>query len=296
MNKQHAILLFFVLCLLLSCKGNTVKNDVVISVAQDAKKYLHDGVYAYHNARWTKAQRLFQQALLLYQSVDNQQGVLHSYINLSEVALALRHFTQSKQYLAHAATRAKYANSDYANHNARISLLYALIALRQNQLVKAIHKLQAILPAFTGVIADSVPNNIQIVAIASRTEIAFLQKKQAELWTRRYANALPKMVYQSTNNKARLLRFQADLLVQQGTAYAINKATTKMQQALSLYQQNQLRTGIASTLLALAQHYKNQQRWQQAQDYLQRSLAVYNFLGNNKQVQLITAMLQAMPQ
>ncbi len=291
MNRQsgHCFLLL-ILLLLNSCGGNSVSKPTVLV---DVEAYSNDGIEAYTNAQWSKAQRFFNKALLLYQGMDNQQGVLLSTINLAEVSLAIHAYPESKQYLAQATNIAKY--DEFQNYRARINLLYGLNLLQQKQLTEAENIFQKLLPVFDDVSVVSIPNNIQIAAIASLTNIAFLKKQNALLWTRRYANALQKTANKSPNRKARLLRFQASLLLQQGVA-SETEAEEKMQQALFLYKENLSRVGTAVTLFELAQYYRKKHRWQETQDYFNRSKAVYRFLKNDEKVKLITEMLAQIKQ
>lgn len=268
-----------------SCGGDSVSKP---SVLVDAEGYTNDGIQAYSNAQWSKAKHLFNKALLLYQGMDNQKGVLLSTINLAEVSLAVHDHAQSKQYLTHTTRIAAY--DLFQHYSSRISLLYAVIALQQKQLAEAEQILRQILPEFDNVNPISTPDSIQIAAVASQTKIAFLKKHNELLWTRRYENVLQKTANKSADRVARLLRFQATLLLQQG-AGAENKAETMMQQALALYKENLSRAGIAATLLELAQFYRTKHRWQEAKDYLNRSKAVYNFLGDDGKVKLITSIL-----
>ncbi|NOQ34653.1 MAG: hypothetical protein GQ569_02000 [Methylococcaceae bacterium] len=288
MNKQtiinYAKSVAILACLLLNgCGGNSASKAAVFV---DVETYTSNGIAAYANSKWNQAQNYFSKALELYQGIDHQEGILLSYINLAEVSLSQHNYHESKQYLTLAAA---IANDDLLqNYRPRINLLYALIALQQKQLMEAETILQKILPTFEGVMAVSIPNTIQLAAIASQTKIAFLKKQDESLWTHRYENSLEKAANKNTDRKARLLRFQASLLLQQGEE---KKAEAKMQQALALYKQNVSRQGIAVTLLELARHYQTKQHWQEARDYLKRSKAVYNFLGDNEKVKLITEIL-----
>ncbi len=72
----------------------------------------------------------FNKALLLYQGVDDQEGVLLSSINLAEVALAQHDDAAATHYLTLAG---RIATDDFFQHyQPRISLLYGRLALQQN--------------------------------------------------------------------------------------------------------------------------------------------------------------------
>lgn len=277
-------LFFLAIFLLLNgCGGNSVNKPNILI---DVEAYTNNGIQAYTNAEWGAAQSFFDKALQLYQGIDYQKGVLLSYINLAEVSLAQHNYDKSHEYLTYATAIAKY--DSFQRYRSRITLLYGLIALQQKKLTEAEHILQNILPAFNDDHLVVMPTVIQLSALASQTKIAFLKKQDEALWTRRYENALKKAENKNTDREARLFRFQSSLLLQQGFE---NEAELKMKQALFLYKENLSRVGIAITLLELAQFYQMKQRWQEAQDYLNRSKVVYNFLGNDEKIKLITELL-----
>ncbi len=279
----NKVLLFLAICFILSGCGGAVNRPVVFV---DAEEYTADGIQAYTNAEWHKAQRFFNKALQLYQGVDDQEGALLSYINLAEVSLNLHDYSQTNLYLSNAEAIATY--QAFQKYSARISLLYGLSALQQNQLTEAEHILQEILPAFDESTLLSMPNTTQLAVISSMTKIAFLNKHDEVLWTKRYASALKKIANESTDREARLLRYQSDLLLQQE---ADRKAESKKLQALALYKSKQSREGIAATLLELAQYYRSKQQWQVAFVYFNRSKSVYQFLGDVEKVKLIDGFI-----
>jgi hypothetical protein len=186
---------------------------------------------------------LFTRALSLYQGIDDQQGILYSHINLAEVALSKREYSTVERHLDLAADIVKKVS--LRQYQGRISLLYALNALQQKKTALAESLLQALLPEFDGDKPLTIPDNIQIAAIANRTKIAFVQKQGEQLWTLRYANALKLTTINNPDLDARLLRFQSSLMLGQGNH---EKAESKLQQALSNYKISLSRTGIATTL------------------------------------------------
>jgi len=289
MNRPYCRVFFLIMGLLLiGCGAEAVRRPAVLI---DAEEYSRAGLQAYGDAEWRSAQHFFNKALLLYQGVDDQEGVLLSSINLAEVALAQHDDAAAKHYLTLAD---RIATDDFFQHyQPRISLLYGRLALQQKQWAEAAHRLREILPVFKGVRAVSVPDNTQIAAIASQVKLAFWRKQDELLWVQRYAHALKQTAHNNRDRQARLLRFQADLLLQQG---AVADAESKLQQALLLYKQGLSRVGIAVTLLELAQYYQASQRWQDAQEYLTRSRAVYHLLGDDEKVKQMTDLLAPVKQ
>lgn len=250
------------------------------------ENYSVDGLQAYAEEDWVRAQRLFNRALSLNQSIDNRLGALTSHINLVEVALALHDDQTAHRHLALATDIVKI--DALKSYQPRITLLHALVAMRENQTDKAIQFLDELLPEFEKDIATTAPDAIQLAAIAIRTEIAFEEMQNESLWTLRYDNALKKSAHKNTALEARLLRFQSKLLLQQN-GYA--ESAANLQQALMIYKKNLSRSGIAATLLELGMVYEKQNDWQRALNYFKRSVAVFRTLGNNEKINKVTAML-----
>ena len=285
MIKQSLIVCL--LCLnfgLMSCGGQTASKPAVVL---DAENYTNEGMQAFAESNWQRAQRSFTRALSLYQGIDDQRGVLESSINLAEVALSVRDYQASQRHLdqATAIIRTK-SLSPYQQH---IALLYALQALQQKHLVQAEHLLLSLLPVFHNSTPVTIPDTIQMSAIANRTKIAFMNNQNEALWVLRYAEALKISGIKDYDLEARLLRFQSSLLQRQGD-YDASEA--KLQQALSIYKNNFSRTGIAVTLFELGLLYRHQAQWQNAQDYFNRSIAVYQYLKDSDKVTQVTESLE----
>ena len=266
-----------------SCGGNSVNKPTLML---NAENYSADAMQAYDEENWIRAQRLFNQALALYQSIDNRTDTLITHINLVEVALA-KHDSQVAQ--RHLTLATDIVQTDgLKSYQSRIALLNALMALQQKQMIKTIHFLNDLLPEFKDEIAITGINAIQLAAIAIRTEIAFQQKNKESLWTLRYGNALKKSANKNTALEARLLRFQSRLLLQQGD---YEKSTANLQQALKIYKKNLSRSDIAATLLEIGMLYEKQSDWQRTLNYFKRSIAVFSSIRNTEKVNKVTAML-----
>lgn len=285
MNKFRFFLSVTSICLILmSCGGHSSAKPRVL---WNAENHMNEGVDAYANAEWGKAKKLFNQALALYLGLDEQAGVLMSYINLAEVALSVNDNLAVQQYLARADDLAK--KDALQQYQARIKLLYAHNALQQKQFTRAKNTLQELLPRFDGDKPLAKVDILQFLAIESQTKIAFVQKQNEAVWVLRYANALNMLNNKTPEMKARLLRFQADLSINQGQ-YA--DAESGLQQALLIYKKNYIRSGIAATLLALAQCSEKQGNRQGALDYLTRSYGVYLYLKDDDMVKKLKAKLE----
>ncbi len=268
-------------CLLLAaCSSGSVSKTTRIL---NAESYSEEAIQAYQNEDWLSAQRLFNRALSLYQEMDNRLAVLSSHINLVEIALARGDTQVAYQHLKLAD---KIVSIDkLENYQPRITLLNALILLQDKQVVKAESLLQPLLPGSGEKEQKWVDQDVQLAAIATQIEIAFIQKKDEVFWVLRFEHALKKLANQQQELVGRLLRFQAKLLLQQEN-YA--ESADKLQQALALYKNNGSRTGIAGTLLELGELYQQQGDNPYAVGFFKRSITVFRSLGNTEKVKKVT--------
>jgi len=279
------IRLYFVLfCLLLNgCGAGSVTKPAQVL---NAESYSQEAIQAYQNEDWLKAQRLFDESLSLYQGMDNRQAVLSSYINLVEVSLALSNKELAYKQLKLADNIVRIDGLE--TYRPRISLLNALVLMQYKQTRKAESLLQPLLPVFDDEKGSDIPENIQLVAIATQTEIAFQQNNNESLWVSRYEQTLEKLGNKQTGLDARLLRFQSKLSLKQES---YDEAIDRLQQALELYKMNLSRSGIAGTLLQLGEAYQKQGDNLHAIDYFKRSIVVYQSLGRAEKVSNITDMI-----
>jgi len=268
----------FISCLVLccfivaGCGGDSVIKPTVV---QNAENYSNDGLQAFSEGDWKRAENLFRRALSLYQGVDNQQGVLYSHINLVEVALAGSDYPASQKHLMRASEIAKRAG--FQHYQSRITLLSAQSELQQQHYVQAEKLLQLLLPEFDGVTPVSTSDMIVLSAIANQVKVAFVTQRDEAKWTQRYANALLLSKSNSPALENRLLRFQSNLLQRQ---QQYNNAESYLQRALSGYKTMGFRKGIAATLTELGQLSIAQRHWQKALSYFTRSNDVSRFIGD----------------
>jgi len=279
------IRLYFVLfCLLLNgCGAGSASKPIQVL---NAESYNQEAIQAYQNEDWLKAQRLFNKSLSLYQGMDNRQAVVSTYINLVEVYLALSNKELAYKQLKLADEIVRIDGLEA--YRPRISLLNALVLMQYKQTRKAESLLQSLLPSFDDEKGSDTPKNIQLVAIATQTEIAFQQNNNESLWVSRYEQTLEKLGNKQTGLDARLLRFQSKLSLKQGS---YDEAIDRLQQALELYKKNLSRSGIAGTLLELGEAYQKQGDNLHAVDYFKRSIVVYRPLGRAEKVSNITDMV-----
>lgn len=269
--------------LLLACSHHPVSKPDII---QDAEGFTHDGIQAFAEADQYRAKRLFNRALFIYEGIDHQKGLLETHINLAEIALSERDYLVTQQHLQRATARVD--STTLQPYQTRITLLYAQTALQQKHYSQALNLLQVLLPEFNLSVPVGIPDSIQLTALANRTKIAFAQRQNERLWTQRYTHALRISKPTNPNLSGRLLRFQAQL-AQQKQNY--QHAETLLHHALTEYKKNLARTGIAATLSELGQLHTEQERWQDARNYLDRSRAVLHSINDLDTMVRVTASL-----
>lgn len=266
-----ACLLIFSL-MLSACGGNTVTKSPVLL---DAESDMNNGLQAFADADWSSAQSFFSRALLLYEGIDSQKGILYSHINLAEVGLSIGDYQATQLHLERAGMIAK--NVEFQRYQPRITLLLAQNTLQQQDYVQAEKILQALLPEFNELIPVNTPDTVQLTAIASRTRIAFAQQQNESKWTQRYAKALAISGSNSVALESRLLRFQAELLRRE---QHFRGAESHLQRALTGYKAISSRADIAATLAELGCLSVTQGHWQDAQGYFIRSIKVFSYIGD----------------
>ncbi len=243
------------------------------------------GIQAFQNEQWVKAERLFQQALRYYQSVDASQGIAHCHINLSQLELRRHNFEPAQYHLKQA--KSVVQQSKLTSLKLRLQLLAATLAMQQQKYNQAETLLRNLLPLSPDFPAKKKMNALQLSAISLRTKLAFVIQKESELWLQRYQTALQT----SPDNfihQARILRFQAQILIQKGE---LTQAEIMLHKILAKYKKNDLRSGIAATLGDLAQLHLQQHNLQQARNFFSRAANVYRSLRNKHKLTLISKQL-----
>lgn len=273
MNKLRVLIFCAVLA---GCGSYSVPRPVI---EMNAENHIELALQAYKNEQWQQAEQLFNRALLNYQSLDERVGVLLCHINLVEVALSRQQLAKADKNLSQAIAIIKA--EVWNEYQSRIALLQARLAIKQINLTVAKQLLKPLIPHFQGSQSIAAIDAIRLAAVASRTEIAFSENHQTELWTLRFLNALSLSKTHNDTMKARLFRFQAALKLGQKQ---YQNAETLLLSALTVYKGNALRSGIAAVLSELGQLYQQQNRFKKALDYYARAETVLRSLGYDKKV------------
>ena len=270
--------LFHFIVLMLIVVGCVVQQPRPV-IIKDAERLNNEGVRAFQEANWYLAKQLFSKSLLLYQGLDNQDGILLSYINLIEVALAAGDLQTADKYLMSATEIIQLEGLKC--YQSRVGLLFSKIAIKKRQFDKAQQFLSVLLPEFEGVEPKSPLDLIQLSAIANQTRITFEQDMGAELWTQRYEQALKVAGVDSGAFQGLLLRFKAKLLLKENK---FQQAAEKLEQALVVYKVSLVQHGIAASLSELGLLYFLEKDWSQAKHYLTRANVVLRYIGNRDKI------------
>ncbi len=235
-----------------------------------AEQYQRRGVNAFEQGDYITAKSMFENALRMYESVDNAIGTVRTNINLVETAIRTREYEKATLYLQEARDTA--ARNRLAAYQSRAILLDSTIALLTGDPERAQEILEPLLPQFLGDTVSGNPDEITLSAIANRTWIAFeRQSGQPELWVQRFANALRTVRTKDPILQGRLLRFQAQLAERNGD---LDHAHEYLSQALASYKAALSQPGISATLLHSGRLYVKQTRWVEAREDLQRGTSV----------------------
>ncbi|MEE8343555.1 MAG: hypothetical protein V3R51_07095, partial [Gammaproteobacteria bacterium] len=260
----------FALLLLASFPGCVRAPSKQPYMIAQAEQYQRRGVNAFEQGDYITAKSMFENALRMYESVDNASGIVRTNINLVETAIRTREYEEATLYLREARDIA--SRNRLAAYQARAILLESTIALLTVDPERAQQLLEPLLPQFRGDTVPGNPDEITLSAIANRTWIAFeRQSGQPDLWVRRFTNALGTARPKDPNLQGRLLRFQAQLAGRNGD---FDHAHELLNQALANYKATLSQPGISVTLLDSGRLYVKQSRWVEAREDLQRGTSV----------------------
>ena len=233
---------------------------------------LRDGLEAYRNDNFTEAQQKFNRALELYQSFDNQKGVILARLNLLETALAMSDFKNADLYLKQLKQQA--ANSDAEiNLKQKIILLESKLQFEQQHYQAALTTLRPLL-AEQKQLADEAQLNLW--AMQARLEVSISPLTQSQGLTKfeaALAQKEPQPHYQ-----AMLKRIRAMIALKHGDYQAANML---LKDALAYDKEQANRRSIAACLeefadLEMAQHHQKQ-----AREYLNKALIIRQWLKND---------------
>lgn len=270
--SHHYPSLLLLLLLLLS--GCSTVSDERPEPIRKSEYYLEHGVNAFSNSDYVAATDFFSKALANYRSIDDTTGILLSYINLAETALASGNFPAALQNIEAAEKSAR--SEPYRAYQPRLALLRAQTHWRAREKEKSLALLERLLPSFDSEDRSrEKPTLLLLGATTLRTDIAFARddndKQEARLWLRRLSLMLPATPGRTEAHQARLLRFEAQLAAYE---HDDQNALNNFEQALQLYREGAARPAIAATLTESGKLLMKLERWEEAEEQLQRALYI----------------------
>lgn len=282
MTKAYKInRIFFIVAIyigLIAC-ASTAEIDTRPALIQSAEKSLELGVSNYNENNFTKAESHFDRALFLYRSIDNPEGITTSCLNIAKTKLSSGQINQAHLY----AERAKniIQREQLKQFDDLLALIQSSIAIDNNDTTKA-------KPLLDGLLAETQSNGnhaIRTAALQNRTRIAFLDNTNPVDWVKLYEDALKKPGQNSILNKARLLRFKAELEINNQSASA------NFAKALMHYRSTAHSPGIAATLAEWAKLDISNADYKSALSKLERALYIRTTIHDRRNSQKVLQLL-----
>ncbi len=278
---------YLCLILILSITACTGTLDTRPDVFIQSERLMQQGISAYRQDNYPQASKAFNKAINLYQSIDDQQGILLAHINLIKSRLAISQFTQAEQTLANLNTRMAPPAL-----RAQITALQAHALFLQQNYKSA---LQTFAPLLQQIPKNHAPmSNAQIQWLMLQTKYAlFAHTADAPAWFDRLTTALSKHDNSSPLQTALFNRLGAQAALQNGQ---IEKAMQLMHTALAGYKAKAHRRATASCLQELAVIHLAHHDIAAAKQALNRALRIRQWLQDSYKTQQITQQLTTLKQ
>lgn len=265
---------------LLAC-ASTPDIDTRPALILSAEKSLELGVSNYDENNFEKAEAHFDRALFLYRNIDNPEGIASSCLNIAKTKLSSGQVTEARAYTEQAQTIIQ--REQLKQFSDLLTLIQSSIAIENNNITEAKQFVDGLLEKT----AASDNHAIRTAALQNRTRIAFLENGSTADWVKQYENALNEPGQNSILNKARLLRFKAELESEKASASA------NYSEALNLYRKTANSPGIAATLTEWATLDISSADYQNATDKLERALFIRTNLHDRKNSREVLRQLSA---
>lgn len=242
-----------------------------------AEKSLELGVTSYNENNYAKAEAHFQRALYLYRNTDNPAGIISSCLDIAKTKLSSGQTVAAKNYTEQAKIVIK--REQINSFNGHLAVIESSIAIDVNQT----DEVKNILSGLLNTTPTSGNASIRTAALQNRTRIAFLENNNAFDWVQKYEEALNKPGQDTLLNRARLLRFKAELETE--------NAPSRLSKALILYRKAAHSPGIAATLTEWAVYDLSNSNFKEAADKLERALFIRTNLHDKKNTGKVLALL-----
>ena len=278
--KSHRYIFKFILWLtilaLFACSAGPAEKPQAVSFSSPAK-LLDNGVHHYNNNNYPKAIDDFEKALLQYRSIDNQQGIANSCLNLAKTYMAINNNQTASEYLLIASRIIKQASLNELNDH--LHLLNSSLAINKTLYDSALQELQPVL--------NSENSTAQLAALKNRSRIAFIRNDDdKQQWLEKYKTQQQKHPENTASHLARTLRFEAELSENEKDKIEL------LTQSLAISRSLADRTAIAANLTQWASIDIDTKRYLEAEDKYSRALFIRHQLGAVKNSLMILQQLQ----
>ncbi len=278
--KSHRYIFKFILSLsilaLFACSAGPADKPQADSFSSPAK-LLDNGIHHYNNNNYPKAINDFEKALLQYRSIDNQQGIANSCLNLAKTYMAINNNQTAAEYLLIASRIIKQTPLNELNEH--LHLLNSSLAINKTLYDSALQELQPVL--------NSKNTATQLAALKNRSRIAFIKNdSDKQQWLEEYKTLQQKHPENTSSHLARILRFEAELSDNEKDKIEL------LTQSLAISRSLADRTAIAANLRQWANVDIKAKRYLDAEDKYSRALFIRHQLGDVKNSLIILQQLQ----
>ena len=269
---------------ILSLSACTSTPDLRPPVVIQSENIMQQGIKSFQLDHYLQAINSFNKALVLYQSIDEQNGILLTRINLIESALAISRFDLAEQNFALIGNteRLKPALSN------KIIFLKAHNFFLQAQYHTALQTLTPLLAELPETYKK--PDSRQINLLLTKTKFAiFAHSTDADKWFKQLDAVMAETSTINLKQKALFKRLSAHIAQQRNNT---EQAITLMQQAIDLYKSEPNRRAIATCLQEIAQFYYTSQNIIAANDSLNRALLIRKWLKDTYKTAILVQQIR----
>ncbi len=271
-----------VLILMLAISACTSTPDMRPYALTQSEQLMQQGIKAYQQDNYSQASKSFHDAIILYQSIDDQHGVLLAQINLIKSSLAISQFALAEQIFTtlndHTSTPAL---------RAQITALRAHSLFLQQDYPAALHTFAPLLKQLSN--RHAPVNNTQIKLLLMQTKYAlFARTPDAPIWFERLSTV---MADNAKTSSAQLALFNRLAAHNASHAGRHAQALTLMQAALTSYKAEVNRRATAACLQELAKIHIAMHNIVAAQQALARALLIRQWLQDSYKIQQISQQL-----
>jgi uncharacterized protein HemY len=281
--KKHLKKIFLLSCFSLLLVACASEPDLRPNAYLRGEDLLQQGLEAYRNDDFMTATAKFTDSFKLYQSFDNQKGMVLSQLNLIEAALAVSDFKQAEFYLQPLTDNA--LEQPLKN---RVVLLHVRLLFQQENYSAALASLQPLLATIATEI-EPINNKLNLLAMAARLEV-LISPLTSSAALAQFQSELAKLKPVPPAYQAVLNRILAWAALKQGH---YQTAQTLLNQALDYYKEVVNRRAIAGCLEDLAELEIAQQHSQAAAVYWHKALTIRLWLKDQYNSDRIQQQLQA---